>query len=103
MAKAKKCRRCGGNRRPRDGGCNICDLLGQGKVPGGSSPGAWPKTSLAFSCTPRQVEAMNARNRERGVGAHYEPDGTCVVSSAREFVRLKRLEGQILGPDFCDE
>lgn len=97
-----KCKTCGGTFKNRLGECNLCGLLGAGKVPSGHTPGCWPMTSLALSCTPQQVRAMNERNARHGIAARYEADGTCVIPSRGDRKKLIRLESGVLGRPLHD-
>lgn len=87
-----KCTKCGGNLNPA-GECNLCVMFATGATPGGHSPGAWPKKSIALGCHRSQVQEMNQRNAAAGVAARYEADGTCVVHDRGDRRDLLKLEG----------
>lgn len=61
-------------------------------VPGGHPPKCWPMRSEALACHPDQVSEMNQRNSDKGIGARYEGDGTCVIPSRADRKKLLKLE-----------
>lgn len=63
-----------------------------GVVPGAGH--CWPMKCEALAVHPRQVEAMNARNKRHGINVQYEPKwGMAIIPDEREYKKLRRLEG----------
>jgi hypothetical protein len=89
--KAKKCKKCGGNRN-KAGGCNICEMFASGAVPGGLQPVGWPMKSVALGMHADQVAEANARNKRHGVNVTYAPDGDAIIPDAKAYKRLQKLE-----------
>lgn len=55
---------------------------------------ARPQESLAMSCHRSQVGEYNAFCRDKQIsGAHYKPDGTCVLESRQARNKLLRARG----------
>lgn len=98
--KSKKCRRCGGN-RTKTGKCNICEMLGQGAVPGGTQTTGWPMKSVAIGVHADQVEEANARNKRHGVNVVYAQDGDAIIPTPGEYKKLQKLEKVHNKADFC--
>lgn len=61
-------------------------------IPGGTAK-CWPMRSEALACDPSQVKEMNERNAKAGIGAHYTPDGTCVIPDRWTRKKLLKAEG----------
>lgn len=64
-----------------------------GGVPRQKGKGGWPMNSEALACDPAQVAELNERNRKAGIGAHYKPDGTCVIPDRATRKKLLKQEG----------
>lgn len=63
-----------------------------GEVPGAGH--CWPMKCEALAVHPRQVEAINARNKRHGINVQYEPKwGLAIIPDEGEYKKLRRLEG----------
>ncbi len=90
--KAKTCKKCGGNRRVRDGGCNLCEMFAASAVRTTGKAG-WPMRSLALAVHPSQAAEATERNRRAGVNVTYDRLGRAVIPDAATRKKLMRLEG----------
>jgi hypothetical protein len=74
---------------------------GHGVVPGAGH--CWPMKNEALAVHPRQVEAMNARNKRHGINVQYEPKwGMAIIPDEGEYKKLRRLEGVHLNNAYDD-
>lgn len=57
----------------------------------------WPVISkLTLACDPSDVEARNDVCKANGItGVTYRPDGSCEISDASAYRRIRRFEGLI--------
>ena len=55
-------------------------------------PWARPQKSMALGCHPSQVEALNERNRKRGVSVTYDRFGRAVIPDRNERRKLLEVE-----------
>lgn len=93
---SKKCKTCGGTKR-EDGGCNICELLGQGPtalaVVGGTATSGWPLMVEGLSVHPKQAAQANARAKRHGINVQYDQKGDCYVPDRGNYAKILKLEG----------
>ena len=65
------------------GTCNICDLLGSHKPPGGDQSAGWPRKSLALMVHPSQAKEFTEDAKHMGVPTYFDPkDGKPVFTNA---------------------